>query len=247
MRTGTLRRHRAIGVAALLSLGGIVIAACAPATEDAAAPVYLMGTVAPDMIGKVSPVMRQSVAAAPIEPAVSDPTPLAPSMTAPAAGGKAAVDVIPLDEPSPAPAKPAPRPALMAANPAPMSARFMPPPDMPAAMPRPTPVTNAAAKAETSPVAAPSAPLSVAAPVAPPRPEPSAAELARAEPAPVPASAPIAQPVPAMAEPAVATVPPVSPTPIAEPARGDIATTGVVVSARDERSARYRPRYYYAP
>jgi hypothetical protein len=33
----------------------------------------------------------------------------------------------------------------------------------------------------------------------------------------------------------------------AEPVRGDIATTGVVVSARDDRPGRYRPRYYYAP
>jgi hypothetical protein len=33
----------------------------------------------------------------------------------------------------------------------------------------------------------------------------------------------------------------------AEPARGDIATTGVVVSARDDRPGRYRPHYYYAP
>src|SRR5436309_15612170 len=67
MRKGTLRRHRAIGVATLLASGGFIIAACSPATNDAAAPVYLMGTVAPDMFGKVSPVMRQSLASAPIE------------------------------------------------------------------------------------------------------------------------------------------------------------------------------------
>ena len=47
-----------------------------------------------------------------------------------------------------------------------------------------------------------------------------------------------------MTQPAAAIAPPVI---SAEPARGDIATTGVVVSARDDRPGRYRPRYYYAP
>jgi hypothetical protein len=66
--------------------------------------------------------------------------------------------------------------------------------------------------------------------------------LARAEPAPVPAPAP--QPITAIAQPAAAMAPPVI---TAEPMRGDIATRGVVVSARDDRPGRYRPRYYYAP
>jgi len=218
MGKGTWHRHREIGVAALLSLSALGIAACSPASDEAAAPVYLMGTVAPDTFGKVSPVMRQSVAvaasdsAAPSESLVGDPVALAPSLTASAAGGKTAVDVIPLDGP-PAPAKQPSKAAMLAANPAPMSARFMPAPVL-------------------------AAPAPIAAPVAPPRPEPSAAELARAEPAPIPA------PVPAMTQP----VPPVAlPAAAAEPARGDIATAGVVISAKDERSARYRPRFYYTP
>ena len=218
MGKSTWHRHREIGVAALLSLSALGIAACSPASDEAAAPVYLMGTVAPDTFGKVSPVMRQSVdvaasdSAAPSESLVGDPVALAPSLTASAAGGKTAVDVIPLDGP-PAPAKQPSKAAMLAANPAPMSARFMPAPVL-------------------------AAPAPIAAPVAPPRPEPSAAELARAEPAPIPA------PVPAMTQP----VPPVAlPAAAAEPARGDIATAGVVISAKDERSARYRPRFYYTP
>ena len=256
MRKGTLRRHRAIGVAALLASGGFIITACSPATEDAAAPVYLMGTVAPDMFGKVSPVMRQSVASAPIQRTeiaanatpTGEPIPLAPSLTASAAAAQPASDVIPLDDP-PALAKPASKPALLAANPAPMSARFMPAPNLSASMLEPAPAETAAPKPEMPPIAAASAPPArIAAPQpvvtvgAPPRTEPSAAELARAEPAPVPAPAP--QPITAMTQPAAAIAPPVI---SAEPPRGDIATTGVVISARDDRAGRYRPRYYYAP
>jgi len=241
MGKGTWHRHREIGVAALLSLSALGIAACSPASDEAAAPVYLMGTVAPDTFGKVSPVMRQSVAvaasdsAAPSESLVGDPVALAPSLTASAAGGKTAVDVIPLDGP-PAPAKQPSKAAMLAANPAPMSARFMPAPVLAAPTAEVASAEAAAPKPEAPPAAATPAPI--AAPVAPPRPEPSAAELARAEPAPIPA------PVPAMTQP----VPPVAlPAAAAEPARGDIATAGVVISAKDERSARYRPRFYYTP
>jgi hypothetical protein len=264
MRNGTLRRHRAIGVAALLASGGFIIAACSPATEEGVAPVYLMGTVAPDTFGKVSPVMRQSLASAPIERTeiaatatpTGEPIALAPSLTASAAAVQPASDVIPLDDP-PALAKPAAKPALLVANPAPMSARFMPAPNLSASMLEPAPAETAAPKPETPPIAAASAPPArIAAPqpvatvVVPPRTEPSAAELARAEPAPVPASAPAPapapapQPITAMTQPAAAMAPPVI---SAEPARGDIATTGVAVSARDDHADRYRPRYYYAP
>src|SRR5947207_6590063 len=258
MQKTVLHRHRAIGVVALLSLSGVGIAACAPASEDAAAPVYLMGTVAPDMFGKVSPVMRHSVASASIERTeiaatatpTGEPIALAPSLTASAAAAQPASDVVPLDDP-PAPAKPAAKPALLVANPAPMSARFMPAPNLSASMLEPAPAETAAPKPETPPIAAASAPPPrIAAPqpvttvVAPPRTEPSAAELARAEPAPVPAPAPAPQPIAAMTQPAAAIAPPVI---SAEPARGDIATSGVVVSARDDRAGRYRPRYYYAP
>jgi hypothetical protein len=249
MRKGTLLRHRTIGVAALLSLGGIVIAACAPATEETAAPVYMMGTVSPDEFGKVAPVMRHSVAAAASEPTVSDPTPLAPALTASASSGKAAVDVIPLDDP-PAPAKPAAKSAFLAANPAPMSARFMPPPDVPASRSEPAGAPIAAAKAETSMASAATAPTTGPLAGAPSRSELSAAELARAEPAPAaPAAAvPVVQPAPALVLPAVVqpAALPVPPIPIAEPAHADIATAGLVISARDERAS-YRPRYHYAP
>ena len=256
MRKVTLRRHRAIGVAALLASGGFTITACSPAAEDASAPVYLMGTVAPDTFGKVSPVMRQSLASAPIERTeiaatatpTGEPIALAPSLTASAAAAQPASDVIPLDDP-PAAAKQQPlKPAMLTANPAPMSARFMPAPNLSASMLEPAPAETAAPKPETPPIAAASAPSARMAPqpvatvVAPPRTEPSAAELARAEPAPVPAPAP--QSIIAMTHPAAAMAPPVV---SAEPARGDIATTGVAVSARDDRVGRYRPRYYYAP
>ena len=257
MQKTVLHRHRAIGVVALLSLSGVGIAACSPGTNDAAAPVYLMGTVAPDMFGKVSPVMRHSVASASIERTeiaatatpTGEPIALAPSLTASAAAAQPASDVIPLDDP-PAAAKQQPlKPAMLTANPAPMSARFMPAPNLSASMLEPAPAETAAPKPATPPIAAASAPPPrIAAPqpvatvVAPPRTEPSAAELARAEPAPVPAPAP--QPITAMTQPAAAIAPPVI---SAEPARGDIATTGVIINAREDRPGRYRPRYYYAP
>jgi hypothetical protein len=258
MRKGTLRWHRDIGVAALLTFGGVVLGACSPASEDAA-PVYMMGTVAPDMFGKVSPVMRQSVAAAPIERTeIAAPVALAPSMTGSAAAGQSASDVIPLDEP-PAPAKPAAKPALMTANPAPMSARFMPPPEPPApiveearAPKTETPMVAAAPLPPAAPIAArsptplaaaaPAAPQPATTPMAPPRIEPSAAELARAEPTPAPL--PVAAPAPT---PVSAPTQPLAAPPATEPARADIATSGRVINARDDRSGRYRPRYYYAP
>ncbi len=151
MQKTVLHRHRAIGVVAFLSLSGVGIAACSPATNDAAAPVYLMGTVAPDMFGKVSPVMRHSVASASIERTeiaatatpTGEPIALAPSLTASAAAAQPASDVVPLDDP-PAPAKPAAKPALLVANPAPMSARFMPAPNLSASMLEPAPAETAA-------------------------------------------------------------------------------------------------------
>jgi hypothetical protein len=76
--------------------------------------------------------------------------------------------------------------------------------------------------------------------MAPPRIEPSAAELARAEPAAVPVSAPVPTPVSAPTQ-------PLAPLPATAPARADIATSGLVIDARDDRPGRYRPRYYYAP
>jgi hypothetical protein len=139
------------------------------------------------------------------------------------------------------------------ANPAPMSARFMPAPNLSTSMLQPARAETEAPQPETPPIAAASAPPApMAAPqpaamsVASSRAEPSAAELARAEPVapPAPMPAPAPQPVTAMTQPVPAMAPPVG---SAEPARGDIATTGVVVSARDYRPGRYRPRYYYAP
>ena len=260
MRKGTLRRHRAIGVAALLASGGFIIAACSPAAEDAAAPVYLMGTVAPDTFGKVSPVMRQSLASAPIERTeiaatatpTGEPIALAPSLTASAAAAQPASDVIPLDDP-PALAKP----------------RFQ------------TGDAGRQSRADVGEIHASAKPFRIhagtgtggdggakagdaadrccigtACPDSGPaacrdgggtasyRAERRRIGARRARPGSCSCSAPAPQPITAMTQPAAAIAPPVI---SAEPARGDIATTGVAVSARDDRAGRYRPRYYYAP
>lgn len=242
MRKSTLSRHGKIRVAALLSLGGFAIAACSAGSNEPA-PVYMLGAplTAPN----------ESVASVPIERRVMEPIVLAPSLTASAAAGQPASDVIPLDEssPSPAPAKAAVNRALMTANPAPMSARFMPPPEpMPSPAPVPEPMAAPAPIPAPAPTlaAAPAPPLAATpAPIAPPvtavslpplapvaaaTPEPSPVAEIRAETAPPPVPAPVPLPAPAAA-----------------PAIADIAASGLFVNARDERAARSRPRYYFSP
>jgi outer membrane biosynthesis protein TonB len=209
-----------LGAAAALLLSGLLIAACS-AVSDEPAPVYAMGAIltAPD----------ESVASVPIERTVIGPV-TAPVMLAPSlatAGDHSAPDVIPLDnppQPMPAPARQASEPIAVAAMP--------PPPPTPASTPAPLPpAPNMPPAAASSP---PPSPVIAAPPaVAPPRLAPAPVAEVRAEPVP--------PPVP---QPAQAAAPPV---PTAEPARADIATSGLLVSARDDRAARSRPRYYYAP
>ncbi|MBV9017515.1 MAG: hypothetical protein JO058_17855 [Alphaproteobacteria bacterium] len=218
MRKSTLSRRGRMHVAVLLSLGGLVIAACSAGQGDVA-PVYMMGAPSTEP--------NESLASVPIERTVSEPIALAPSLTASA--GHQASDVIPLDDP-PAVAQQRAKRAMLAANPAPMSARFMPPPEpMPAPAPEPAPAPTPTVVASPASAPAPITAVSLPppAPVAPaPAPEPSTVAAARVEAAPPPAPAPIA---------------------IAQPAVADIATPGLVIAAKDERAARSRPRYYYSP
>jgi hypothetical protein len=252
--------------AAVLACSGLLLAACSAAVSEEPAPVYAIGAIltSPDESVASVPIERMVIASQTATP--GQPIALAPSLTSASGAEPPAPDVIPLDGP-PAAAKQPSKSALLAANPAPMSARFMPTPNFSAPTPERAPAPIAAAKVsnptpdaasaspaplEASRAAAVPAPQPAPAPVALPRPEPSAAELARAEPAPAPAPNAVPQAAPAIAQPANAqpagaATPAAAPVPIAGPSRGDIATTGVVVSARDERAARYRPRYYYAP
>jgi len=220
MAKSTLSRHGKNRVAAILSLGGLVVAACS-AVSDQPAPVYTVRIVSTGIPEAASsgPVMRE----------MAGPVALAPSMVPPTAMGQPASDVIPLDNPPPQPApafvKQAAEPVAMATAPPPAPAP-MPPPIAPAPTPAavastPMPAPIPAVVAATAPAATPPAAPPVAAAA---RAEPSAAELAHAEPAPVPVRGPVT----------------------AEPAAGDIATPGLFVKVKDER-ARYRPRYYYSP
>ena len=219
MAKSTLSRHGKNRVAAILSLGGLVVAACS-AVSDQPAPVYTVRIVSTGIPEAASsgPVMRE----------MAGPVALAPSMAPPTAMGQPASDVIPLDNPPPQPppafAKRAAESAAMAAAsppaPAPMAAPTAAPTaaaPIPTATPAPIPALVASPAPVATPPAAP--PFAAAA-----RAEPSAAELAHAEPAPVPVRGPVT----------------------AEPAAGDIATPGLFVKVKDER-ARYRPRYYYSP
>jgi len=182
MAKSTLSRHGKNRVAAILSLGGLVVAACS-AMSDQPAPVYTVRIVSAGIPEAASsgPVMRE----------MAGPVALAPSMAPPTAMGQPASDVIPLDNPPPQPppafAKRAAESAAMAAAsppaPAPMAAPTAAAP-IPTATPAPIPALVASPAPVATPPAAP--PFAAAA-----RAEPSAAELARAEPAPVPVRGPV--------------------------------------------------------
>jgi hypothetical protein len=213
-----------LGAAAALSLSGLLIAACS-AVSDEPAPVYAMGAIltAPD----------ESVASVPIERTVigpvTAPVGLAPSLAA--ASDHSAPDVIPLDNPPP---QPMPAPARQASAPIGVTA-MAPLPPMPAATPAPLPpAPNPPPMAAASP---PPSPVIAAPPAVAPPPEPAPVAAVHAEPVPPPAPAPVPQQ-------AQVAAPPV---PAAAPAMADIATSGLLVNARDDRAARSRPRYYYAP
>jgi hypothetical protein len=171
MAKSTLRRRGKNRVAAILSLGGLVVAACS-AMSDQPAPVYTVRIVSTGIPEAASPgpVMRE----------MAGPVALAPSMAPPTAMGQPASDVIPLDNPPP---QAAPAFAKRAAEPVAMPA----PEGVAAQTPTATPEPIPALVASTAPAAMPSAAPPVAAAA---RAEPSAAELARAEPAPVPVRGP---------------------------------------------------------
>ena len=220
MAKSTLSRRGKNRVAAILSLGGLVVAACS-AISDQPAPVYTVRIV--------STGIPEAASSAPVMREMAGPVALAPSVAPPTAMGQPASDVIPLDNPppqaAPAFAKRAAEPVAMATAPPPAPAP-MPPPIAPAPTPAgvastPMPAPIPAVVAVTAPAAMPPAAPPVAAAA---RAEPRAAELAHAEPAPVPVRGPVT----------------------AEPAAADIATPGLFVKVKDER-ARYRPRYYYSP
>ena len=214
MAKSTLSRRGKNRVAAILSLGGLVVAACS-AMSDQPAPVYTVRIV--------STGIPEAASSGPVMGEMAGPVALAPSMAPPTAMGQPASDVIPLDNPppqaAPAFAKRAAEPVAMATAPPPAPAP-MPAPEgvaaqTPTATPEPIPALVASpVPAVTPPTAPPVAALA--------RPEPSAAELARAE----PATAPVRGPV---------TV---------EPTAGDIATPGLFVKVKDERARYRPRYYY---
>jgi hypothetical protein len=163
MTKSTFSRHGKIRVAAVSLVGGIMIGACSP-VSDQPAPVY--------MVPITSSAAPDAVAAAPIEREAMAPVALAPSMTPATAAAHPASDVIALDNPPP---QPAPAPAGQAADPASTQA-MLPPPTAPTPAP-----ALVASPATASP---PSAAVPVAASA---RPEPSVAAEARADPASPPA------------------------------------------------------------
>jgi hypothetical protein len=175
MAKSTLRRRGRNRAAAVLSLGGFVLAACS-AMSDQPAPVY--------MVRIVSTGIPEAAASGPIMREMAGPVALAPSLTLPTAMGHPASDVIPLDNPPP---QPPPAPARQAADPVAVAA-IAPPPAAPAPMPTPAPVPTLAASpaivASPPPIIVPPVPVAA-------RAEPSAAELARVEPQPSPVRAPI--------------------------------------------------------
>jgi hypothetical protein len=218
-----------LGAAAAVLLTVLPIAACS-AVSDEPAPVYAMGAIltAPD----------ESVASVPIERTVigpvTAPVALAPSLAASSAVERPAPDVIPLDNPPP---QPVPAPARQAS--APIAVATMAPlPPAPASMPAPLPPAPDVPAAATASSPPPS-PVIAAPPAVAPPPRPEPAPVAAVRPEPVPPPAP-----PLVPQPAQVAAPPV---PAAQPARADIATSGLLVSAGDDRAARSRPRYYYAP
>jgi DedD protein len=159
MTKSTFSRHGKIRVAAVSLVGGIMIGACSP-MSDQPAPVYMVpitSSAAPDAVA-AAPIEREAMA--PVAPAT--------------AAGHPASDVIALDN---LPPQPAPAPARQATDPASTQA-MLPPPTAPAPTPAPALV---ASPANASP---PSAAVPVAASA---RPEPSVAAEARADPASPPA------------------------------------------------------------
>lgn len=160
MAKSTFSRHGKIRVAAVSLVGGIIIGACSP-MSDQPAPVY--------MVRITSSAAPDAVAAAPIEREAMAPVALAPSMAPATAAGHPASDVIALDNPP----QPAPAPAGQTAAPA--ATQTMPPPTAPA----PTPALALVA----SPVTASPAPAATEAraePASPPVPE-QTVEPARAD------------------------------------------------------------------
>jgi hypothetical protein len=149
MTKSTFSRHGKIRVAAVSLVGGIIIGACSP-MSDQPAPVY--------MVPITSSAAPDAVAAAPIEREAMAPVALAPSMAPATAAGHPASDVIALDNPSP---QPAPAPARQAADPAATHA-MLPPPAAPAPMPAPalvaSPVTASPPPAATEARAEPASP-----------------------------------------------------------------------------------------
>jgi hypothetical protein len=166
MAKSTLSRHGRIRVAAAVSLGGLILAACSP-MSDQPAPVYMVNIVS---------TAPETAAGAPIVREMAGPVALAPSMAPATAVAHPASDAIALDNPPP---QPAPAPARQTADS--VAAQPLPPPPAPASTSGPSPTPTLVAS--SAPIAPPSATLPVAASA---RPEPSAAAEARAEAAPPP-------------------------------------------------------------
>jgi hypothetical protein len=183
MAKSTLSRHGKNRVAAVLSLSGLILAACS-AVSDQPAPVYTVRIV--------STGIPEAAASGPVMREMAGPVALAPSLMPPTAMAHQASDVIPLDNPPPQ----APAPARQAREP--VSVAAMPSPAAPASMSTPVPAPTPILPASPAIVASPQPMLPPV--IAAPRVEPSAAELARAE----AASAPVREPI--WAEPAAADI-----------------------------------------
>jgi hypothetical protein len=220
MAESSSNRHGKFCAAAVLTLSGLIIGACA-AAPGGPAPVYMMG-----MAGTA---IADPAAAAPTEPSMA-PVALA-SWTEPSGSvGHTASDVIPLDDPPP---QPVPAPARQVTGPAATAA-------MPAAPAAPSAPVASAAPAAPPPAASPVAASPVAA-------SPVAASPVAASP--VAASPVAASPVAASVEPsaaeearAEAAPPPVRERTASAPARADLVTAGPGVP----RPAPYsRPSYYW--
>src|SRR2546430_10719329 len=113
MAKGTLSRRGKTRVAAVLSLSGLVLAACS-AVSDQPAPVYTVRIV--------STGIPEAAASGPVMREMTGPVVLAPSLAPPTAMAHPASDVIPLDippPPAPAPAPPPSEPVSVVATPAP--------------------------------------------------------------------------------------------------------------------------------
>jgi hypothetical protein len=184
MAKSTLSRRGQNRVAAIFSLGGLVLAACS-AVSDQPAPVYTVRIVSTGIpeAAPPGPVMRE----------MAGPVALAPSLAAPTPMAHPASDVIPLDNLPPPAAAPVKQPAT------PVTVAAAPPP-APAPMATPETAWAPIPALVARPALAASPPAAVPPVIPPPRAEPSAAELARAE----AASPPV--PVPISGEPAAADI-----------------------------------------